>query len=256
MSDIKHVWSDSYYLPTYEIDLKGNATIPMLGRFMQESASNHASHLGFGHEAMVAAGTVWMLLGLAFRIERYPHWRETIEVQTWPSRHERIYYYRDFRIVCEGKSIGVASSKWIVVDLQRRRPVRDAVHFDVDWDATEQVWPECLQKLTGVESESIIDTHEVRYTDLDVNEHVNNIRYIEWILDGFPLDFHKSHQLHEFEIQFQSEGLYGDRVQLVQDSLDEVNFTHSIRQSDGKEICRARSSWKKSAEQSHFHTPS
>lgn len=255
MSEIERIWSDSYYIPTYEMDFKGNATLPMLGRFMQESASNHASHLGFGHEAMVAAGRIWMLLGLAFHVERYPHWRETIEVQTWPSCHERIYYFRDFRIVCEGQPIGVASSKWIVVDLERRRPVRDALHFGIDWNATERVWPDCLQKMSAVESGEVVDDVIVRYTDLDVNEHVNNIRYIEWILDGFSLDFHKSHQLVEFEIQFQSEALYGDCVQIMQDSYDEMNFAHSIRKSGGKEICRARSSWKTSTERSHFYTP-
>ena len=245
MDEIKRVWSDAYYIPTYEVDFRGNATVPMLGRFMQESASHHARHLGFGHEAMVAAGRIWMLLGLAFRIERYPRWRETIEIQTWPSLHERIYYFRDFRISCDGQPMGVASSKWIVVDIERHRPVRDALQFDIDWDAAEKVWPDCLQKLPDVVSEQILNTREVHYTDLDVNAHVNNIRYIEWILDVFSLDFHKSHQLVEFEIQFQSEALFGDRVQLVQDSLDEVNFIHSIRQSEGKEICRARSSWQK-----------
>lgn len=244
MSEIKSVWTDTYYIPTYEVDFNGHVTLPMLGRFMQETASHHAAHLGAGHEAMVAEGRVWMLLGLAFRIQRYPHWRETIQVSTWPSRHERFYYFRDFRITCEDEIIGEAGSKWIAVDIERRRPFRGDLHFHIKWDEVEQVWPDCLQKLPAVESKKIISKEEVRYTDLDVNEHVNNIRYMEWILDGIPLDFHKSHQLREFEIHFQSESLFADQVELKQDRFGVANFVHSlIRKSDQKEICRARSFW-------------
>jgi len=244
MSKIKSVWTDTYYIPTYEVDFKGNVTLPMLGRFMQETASHHAEHLGVGHEAMVAEGRVWMLLGLAFRIHRYPLWRDTILVSTWPSLHERFYYFRDFEITCHDEVIGEASSKWIPVDIEWRRPFRGQLHFHINWDEVKQVWPDCLQKLPEVKSDKVISEARVRYTDLDVNEHVNNIRYMEWILDGFSLDFHRSHQLHEFEIHFQSETLYGDLIELRQDEDDGTHFVHSlIRKSDHKEICRARSAW-------------
>ena len=244
MSETQSVWSDMYYIPTYEVDLKGNVTIPMLGRFMQESAANHASHLGAGYSQMTANNRIWMLLGLAFRIEQYPKWRDTVEVFTWPSRHERIYYYRDFRMVCEGKIVGIATSRWIPVDVKTRRPFRGDMHYTVNWDETERLWPDALQKLPEVESEKTILSTHVRYLDLDVNGHVNNIRYMEWILDGFSLDYHRNHQMREFEIHYKAEAVYGDTVQLVQVNDGEGIYQHVlIRQSDRKELCQARSVW-------------
>jgi len=246
MSEFKQVWPSSYLVHSYEVDMYGRVTVPNLCRYLQESAYYHAEHLGVGHSALSRQNKIWMLLGLAIRMNQYPKWNDTIQVQTWPSRNERIYYFRDYSILINDLPVGVATTKWIIVDLENRRPSRDKLDFHTDYNAAEKVWPEALIKVPPVESEIVQRGYPVSFADLDVNEHVNNIRYIEWVLDSMPLDFHKSHQLREFEILFQSEALSGDVVQLKQDEVDGMNFVHSlIRESDQKEICRARSAWQK-----------
>ena len=244
MSEFKQIWPSSYLVHSYEVDMYGRVTVPNLCRYLQESAYYHAEHLKVGHSALMSKNQIWMLLGLALRMNQYPMWNDTIDVQTWPSRNERIYYFRDYRILVKDTLVGVATTKWIIVDLENRRPSREKLDFHTDYLEADQVWPEALVKIPAIESETVQGEYPVKFADLDVNEHVNNIRYMEWILDGFSLDFHRSHQLHEFEIHFQSETLYGDLIELRQDHLNGKNIVHSlIRKSDQKEICRARSAW-------------
>jgi medium-chain acyl-[acyl-carrier-protein] hydrolase len=246
MCEIKPVWSADYLIHSYEVDLEGRVTVPNLCRYLQETAYYHAEHLGVGHSALSKNNRVWMLLGLAVRIERYPRWNDTITVKTWPSRKDRIYYYRDFRMLAKDIPVGSATTKWITVDLDKRRPCRADLDFHIQYDEMEKVWPEALEKIPDSESKSILATVEVKYHDLDVNDHVNNIRYVEWILDGFSRDFYQISRLEEFEIFFQAEAVFGDKILLMQTESEPDRFLHSLtHQKEGKEVCRARSVWQK-----------
>ncbi len=248
MSEIKSVWSADYLIHSYEVDMTGRVTVPNLCRYLQETAYYHAEHLGVGHGALTRNNQVWMLLGLAVRIEQFPKWNDVITVTTWPSRKDRIYYYRDFRILLNDIPVAIATTKWIIVDVEKRRPSRVDLDFHIHYDAMETVWPGALEKLPATEANTILKTVDVAYHDLDVNAHVNNIRYIEWILDGFTQDHYQKNRLKDFEILFQAEAVFGDKILLKQTAPDHVRFVHSLtRERDGKETCRARSLWRKMA---------
>ena len=81
---------------------------------------------------------------------------------------------------------------------------------------------------------------------MDINDHVYNVRYIEWILECFPLDFHKAHQLKELEINYMAEAVYGDSISA---SISETRikiFSHCLfRSEDERELCRSKNSWQK-----------
>jgi acyl-ACP thioesterase len=85
---------------------------------------------------------------------------------------------------------------------------------------------------------------QVTYGDLDRNEHVNNVRYIDWILSGLPLDYLKTHELKEMEVNYLSEAAYDDEILVSSAMKEEFLFFHSlIRNGDHTELCRARTAW-------------
>ncbi|MEW6375723.1 MAG: hypothetical protein AB1502_08025 [Thermodesulfobacteriota bacterium] len=88
----------------------------------------------------------------------------------------------------------------------------------------------------------------VHYSDLDIHQHVNNSRYIEWILDSYPLEMDQTHQITTFEINFLAESNCGDELSIrskqQRDSIP--NFLYTIvRKEDSRELCRARVRWKR-----------
>ncbi len=90
----------------------------------------------------------------------------------------------------------------------------------------------------------------VRYSDIDLYRHVNNARYIQWIMDGYSLEMHTDFEPGVFEINFVSEAKMGDEVVIQTESLEssssEPSFLHCIRRKeDGREICLARVVWRK-----------
>jgi acyl-ACP thioesterase len=91
-------------------------------------------------------------------------------------------------------------------------------------------------------------SYTVRYSDIDMHHHVNNTKYIEWILDSYPFEMNQTHQIHTFEINFLTESSYEDEISVHTEPLGDSPpaFLHSVfRKGDGRELCRAKVSWKR-----------
>jgi acyl-ACP thioesterase len=240
-----YVWQDEYKIHSYEVDTKGQATIPFLCQFMQESAWHHAEHLGVGYAALREKNSAWVLSRQWVAIDTFPRWGDTIQIHTWPTGRERLFWYRDFKILDgQANPIGRATTAWLVIDLTRRRPQRsDIIDLNLPGDA-ERMFPRRPGKITSPNHGKVGHSTRVGFRDLDVNQHVNNIRYIDWILDAFDLGFHEAHSLQELEINYMAEAAYGDEVSVVQESGANLTFLHRLeRNGDQMELSRARTVW-------------
>jgi acyl-ACP thioesterase len=88
----------------------------------------------------------------------------------------------------------------------------------------------------------------IRYSDIDMHHHVNNTKYIEWILDSYPFEMNQTHHIHSLEINFLAESSFGDEISIHTEILKEVPpaFLHRVvRKEDERELCRARTRWKR-----------
>lgn len=242
---IKKVWIDDYLIHSYEVDVKGNATLPVLCQFMQESAWHHAENLRVGFTHLTKRKLIWVLGNFYIKVHKYPKWGESIKVHTWPSGKGRLSYYRDFKIVNQrSEIIGAATTKWFAIDLMTRKPADIDSLFNYNLENSEAILPHNFDKLSELQSRQLIKSFQVDYFDLDVNEHVNNVKYIEWILENFPLDFQKSHNLTEIQIYYLTEALYQQQLTLYQENSENMSFYHSLmRNSDNVELCRAKTKW-------------
>ncbi len=243
--EIKNIWSDNYKIHSYQIDFRGNLTIPALCQFMQESAWKHAENLQIGFLHLGQKNLGWVLLRQRIKMDIFPKWGDTIQVTTWPARKDRLLYYRDFKITnAQNETLGIATTVWLIIDMLQRRPQRMNFEFENEFLKYDQIFPDRLDKLQNFESGELSNSFQVGYRDLDVNEHVNNVRYLEWILESFSIDFYKSHYLADFEINYLNEALYHDKIRCFLNKNGDNEYFHTIRrEGDGKEICRAKTIW-------------
>jgi acyl-ACP thioesterase len=245
----KWIWTDEYIISSYEVDAKGQAPLTTLIKLMQETAYYHADHLDFGYHQLKAKNLFWVLSRLLIKIDRYPKWNDKIQVQTWPSGTERLFAFRDFLILDEsGNPIGAAGTAWLMLDDQKRRPQRPVElvaknHLIPDQRALEQR-PAKVPALTAPVKGMFFP---VRYSDLDLYNHVNNTKYIQWILDSFPVEMHQDYAITEFEINFLLEAKMGDETAIhSQKENASPEFFHCVkRKADNRDICMARTIWKK-----------
>jgi len=238
--------SDNYRIHSYEIDLSKQLRFSSLNRYMQESAWKNAEQLGFGFTALMSKNIAWVLTRMIVTIDRMPGWNEGLRIDTWPSGREQVFAYRDFQFFDQKElELGRATTSWCVIDINTRRPIPVDQAFDVLLpDYPNHMFADRPGKVADLK-----DIHSnwltlVGYQDLDVNEHVTNSRYIDWIFETFDLDFLKARSVKQLEINFLAEATFGKEVFVQTEKLSDSEYLHRISQKEtGIEICRAKTVW-------------
>lgn len=244
----KSIWNDSYPIHSYDVGPGKQTPLPVLCRFLQESAYRNAHHLGFGYDQLKAKRQFWVLSRLLVKIQHYPTWNDTVKIYTWPVGVERLFAYRDFELYDQhDRYLGAASSAWLILDSEKRRPQRPedlAKQFEMVSD--RHALDEKPEKLPALEDPVPGAFFPVRFSDLDLYDHVNNARYIQWIVDHYSPEMHRDYRIASFEINFLAEARFGDQVQVLTQTLEEnsPSFLHGVnRKSDNRDICLAKVKW-------------
>ncbi len=239
------VWTDTYKIHSYESDITARATVNSMLQFMQESAWNHAEHLELGYSHLVKKNLAWVMARLSLRINELPEWNSTITLDTFPSGRDKLFAYRDFRIQGgDRKDLAVGTTTWFVIDINRRRPQRTESYFHItDWGDYEHAFHGFAPKIGSCDTPDSTTQRRVYYSHLDVNGHLNNVKYLDFVLDSFSLDFRQRHSLVELDMNFLNEALLGDHVQICTERRQNF-YIHTLYRDTNTELCRLRTAWK------------
>lgn len=245
-----NVWREDYQIRSYEVDCRNRLSILSMFSFMQEAASKHAAALGVSIHQLLAENYTWLLSRLKIKIAAYPGWNDQIQVDTWPSGTQQLFALRDFKMNgADNQIIATAISAWLVIDLQKRRPVRIAPFVErLKPIEGSHILDDRLDKLPALNSPVHEKSFIVRYSDLDINQHVNNVKFVEWVLEAVPAATLNAAVPSELEINFLAEAFHEDQILATCSAQDPENtiFHHSLtRRQDGRELARARTSWRK-----------
>jgi len=242
------VWTEKFKVHSFEVDLAKRGTLESLCRHFQEAAWNHAEYLGVGYERLRQENRVWVLARLLVKIERHPLWGETITVQTWPRQSQSsVFALRDFQMFdSAGGCLVSGASSWLVLDATSRRPQRvDKLISAIDGLSNRRALDQEPQKLDAIPMQPATTQLTVRYSDIDVNGHVNNSRYIGWLMDSCTVDFHRTHAVRRLEINYLGETKGEETVSLFSQEVAPGEYSHSIKKNkDGMETCRAKVLWR------------
>jgi medium-chain acyl-[acyl-carrier-protein] hydrolase len=121
---MSRVWSGLFSVHTYELEPGQHVSVPALAAFLQEAAAHSAHALGYSVPQLLEKNLTWVLSRLRIRLRELPGWKAELTVQSWPSGLERLFALRDYRILEQGREIVAATSAWLMLDVQSRRPVR------------------------------------------------------------------------------------------------------------------------------------
>jgi medium-chain acyl-[acyl-carrier-protein] hydrolase len=249
MDDMKKSWEDEYSIPFCEVDTKSEAFLPTLWNLMQETAWHHADHLELGYADLSKEKYFWVLSRLSIRMDEYPGWGDRIKIKTWLTGIGRLFALRNFSITnSKGDILGTANSAWLVLDLKSRRAQRIEPIFQHIRNLLDQSSTEEPEKLPGPVQPKTEKPFTIHYSDIDMHQHVNNRKYVEWILDSYPFEMHREYHCHTFQINFLAESSHGDEISVHTEPVENspLTFLHSVfRKNDGRELCRARASWKR-----------
>lgn len=237
-----------FIIPYYDSDKNGFVQAASLLTYMGETSSFHSDSLGVGIENLRKNNYGWMLNRWRVKFFKYPRVRDKIIIETWNSGFNKFYATREFIIYDENlNEIVRATTQWIFLDITTKRPKRVPQEFsEVYGLETEKM----LHDFYDFNPEFITETNldfNVRKSDIDYNNHVNNVKYLNWMDEVIPVSVDNNYRLDELDIQYKKEVKLGGLISSsIVEKKDEEKLTYLHKIIEEDEVhAYGRTKWKK-----------
>ena len=229
----------------FHCDFSGRLFMGHLGNHLLNAADFHSTDRGFGMKYLMTIKRSWVLSRLAIEVNEMPEQYTKFNVETWVENAMRFFTQRNFAISDDnGKVYGYGRSVWAMIDTDSRQPcdilsIKDGAINE--WIEAEKPCPidkgGRVKMSDNAEFVHAIDTY---YNDVDINGHINSVKYIEHVLDLWSIDWYKEHRIQRFEIAYVAESHAGDKLSFYREETGENEFCVRIVRTDGTECCRSK----------------
>lgn len=241
----------NYEISVSETECSHRVKPVVLLNYMQDLAEKSIANFDerLSCNGLLKCGCGWFLIRYRIEFENYLTDLKNIRIKTESRGVQKSTFYRDFEISdnASGKTVLRAVSSWLIVNLEKK----SIVNIEKDFPGFLQFTPRnndlSLNRLKPPAAISKEKTFEIRYDDLDINNHVNNTVYITWAMETLDYNFRKTHAVKAMDIYYKHDVKYGEPI-LSQVYYDEDNQTtgHVIKNADTNEIlCMLRIEYKK-----------
>lgn len=255
MNNLPKIGKYNFVAEPFHCDFTKHLFIGHLGNNLLNAADFHSNDRGYGVNYLNSVNKTWVLSRLSVELDKIPAIYEDFVVETWIDSVMRYFTNRNFKITNkDGYVYGYGKSIWAMIDTTTRQPVdilktsNKTISEYLEADYANPIKKSSRVKLDDdlKLQQSILTT----YSDIDINGHVNSIKYIEHILDLFPIEYYKKYRIKKFDIAYIMESHNNDKLNFYTniDSINECNNTVSVRVTksgfkEEKEVCRCQFSF-------------
>ena len=189
------MYRKSFIVSNNDVDNKFELKIPAIFRFFQDVALLATEEAKVDSISLSKKNIDWVITRMSVDIKRLPKCNEEIFVHTYPGKDMAMLYPRYFFITDQNNEIIIrASSIWALIDNNTRKVI-------VDRDVISKLPPEKHDdelplpgKISEPEESRFIENRAIHYSDLDFNAHMNNVRYVELLMDVHSLEFYQKNR--------------------------------------------------------------
>lgn len=215
--DNDNIFRHDFVVRYSEVNKFGILKLQSLFDYLQQIAAEHANSLGFGMQALYDKNMIWVLSKMSLRIYGNFHPEQNLTICTYPSGVERIFFRREFEISDRdsGEVLVRASSFWLLLDSIKLRPLRRNVLQDLRLENPEL--PVFITDFPDVpalsEQHESISTTDVKFSQMDINQHLNNAQYAALTEDAIYEKLQNSFIVKEMNVSFLQAQKYPDKLE-------------------------------------------
>lgn len=277
------VFRQNFAIRSYEVGADKTASIETLMNHLQETALNHVWLSGLAGDGFGATlemsrrNLMWVVARMQIQAESYPSWGDVVEIDTWVGASGKNGMRRDWlvRDIKTNEVLTRATSTWVMMNRKTRKlsKIPDAVRDEIEPYFTDRqvIVAEDTRKLHKLDDDTaqyICSNLTPRWSDLDVNQHVNNVKYIGWILESLPTSILEGNELANIILEYRREcgpshilqslaspqvgdgmgsasSMHAKEPPDTCQSSPALQFAHLLRlKAEGSEILKARTEWR------------
>ena len=197
----------------YDVFPNGTVKPSALLRHMQAAAIKDAAKLGADYDAMREKDMIFVLTKLRLKFFRLPRFCDALEIRTWNREVKGVCFDREYAMYVKGELSAAAVSRWALVSFKNRAILRpDAIGKSVVTNPDETLGIEFSRRIKPPEGLPATQTsHKASFSELDINGHVNNSRYADYLVDYSGIDLNGK-LISGLEIHFQNEFKAGETL--------------------------------------------
>ncbi len=233
------VHEQSFTVLSHEADIHNQASLYSISNYFQEAARAHAETLHLGIDLLRSQQKFWVLTRMIIEIDQYPVQGSSLQVRTWPKGMDRLFALRDFEMYQDDMCIARATSSWALLDLNTRRPnsVKDLGTFMFERENIHAIETRA-KKLSSASKTDYRGSHVVRYSELDLNGHVNNTRYINWLMDTYTSVYHRSHVVTHLQTNYLAEVFPDQELTIYREQTQPDHFLFEVQNQQQNPLFR------------------
>lgn len=202
-----------------------------LCNILQLTAGLHAELGGISFSDMQVHHQAWVLSRMRVEINRLPRWKETVTVKTWINSLENSRSIRCLEMYVGDEKIIGCETFWAVFNTDKRRPENLALPHEHFEKYDDRATAETFSKIDIQHEMHNIGTHKVKLSDLDIVNHANSVKYLEWCLDCVDLAIIQNQKIDSFEMNYLKEVSLNDTVEIKQKTTKD-SITFAIQRED------------------------
>ena len=239
-----NIYRKEYRISPTDVDRYQRLKPSRMLLYIQDIAGLHSESISFSYEELAKRGIFWAVIRHRLQITRIPMEKETIYLETWPMPTTRVAYPRStIAYDDQGNELFRSICLWVLMDLNNRSmliPKNSGIEIDGTLRGTELAIPKSLlpKPLSQVTPRTVV------YSDLDRNGHMNNARYLDWIQDLMPSEFHLHHPIRDITMCYINEALEQQNLNLTweqnEDGLMQVDIHRNREDQDYDRIFAAK----------------
>lgn len=204
---------------------------------LQLTAAAHSEIGGISFTDMQEFDQAWVLSRMRVEINKLPKSGDVVTVKTWIHSLENSRSIRALEMYVNGEKIAGSETLWVVFNTKKRRPEALALPFEhFELYQEKRATLKNFSKINFAHEKEIVFEKKVFLSDLDIVNHVNNVKYLEWCLDLVDPKLILNQKIESFEMNFLKELSLKDKV-IIHENICEDETIFSITKED--KVCFA-----------------
>ena len=244
------VTSKDFVVQSNEVDNHGHLLPEFILSYLQDTAMVQSEKIGMGVKYLKNNEFFWVLTRYHIKVLKYPKYDEAVHVSTYAIGFKKLFAYRDFKITnLKGETMVTAASQWLLIDGKTHKMLKIGDEFYEAYGVNKgEKISTTFDKIPLPEKSVLTRKFKATHRDIDFNGHVNNTRYIAWVIDTIPEEVSNDYTLYEFDIIFKKEVLLEQDITVITDTMNMDNGLkgfHEIKNDQDESVCCISTFWKR-----------
>lgn len=229
--DCPNIYTKSVVINSRDVDGAGQCKASALLGYLQDASAEHTGVCGCGRKEMVERYNVfWMLTRIQVELSAPIRWLDQLSIRTGHRGGKGILLYRDYELLVEGREVGCACALWVLSDLDTRKLLNVSQTPIPELSNSAGGLEPKIRRLTALhppKEMTLAEVRTMRYSDTDVNGHVNNTKYADFACDAMELERRQPNSfLAGLEITYHQECQPGEQIEISRAITQEGCFVH------------------------------